>query len=285
MEIKIVNAFTSNGAGGNPAGIVLNADDLSLQHKQRIASQAGVSETVFISSSEIADFKLDFFTPSRQIAHCGHATIAAFSFLQQLGKIDEKDKYTKETIDGCRDILLVGDKVFMQQNAPKFIDLEDSDLPVVAKSLQLVNTFEESRPLIVDTGNSFLIIRVPDENVLRDLRPDYEVIATISEKYGLIGYYVFSTAAPSHFDATTRMFAPAYGILEEAATGMAAGPLACYLFAFDKPQSAYLIEQGKFMETPSKSLIQVDLHLENGKISKLFAGGNANLVGDVQVDV
>jgi PhzF family phenazine biosynthesis protein len=84
----VVNAFVDNGRGGNPAGVVLNAERFSQAQKQAIAAKVGLSETAFVSPSRTADFKLEFFTPTRQIPHCGHATIATFSSLVQLGLLD-----------------------------------------------------------------------------------------------------------------------------------------------------------------------------------------------------
>ena len=118
-EVQIINAFIDGESGGNPAGVVLNADELSAQQKLNIAAKVGLSETAFVSSSKSADFKLDFFTPTRQIAHCGHATIATFSYLQQLGKIG-KSATSKETIDGNRNIFIDGDMAFMEQLAPSY---------------------------------------------------------------------------------------------------------------------------------------------------------------------
>lgn len=76
VRVEIVNAFVDAGTGGNPAGVVLDADGLSDGQKLAVARQVGLSETAFVSASEVASFKLDFFTPARRIAHCGHATIA-----------------------------------------------------------------------------------------------------------------------------------------------------------------------------------------------------------------
>ena len=81
FTVNVVNAFIDNGVGGNPAGVVLDADGLDRDTKQQIAAQAGLSETAFVSASDTAVFKLEFFTPTRQIAHCGHATVATFSYL------------------------------------------------------------------------------------------------------------------------------------------------------------------------------------------------------------
>lgn len=47
MEVNafLVNAFAANDRGGNPAGVVLNADNLSDHDKPKIAQTAGFSET------------------------------------------------------------------------------------------------------------------------------------------------------------------------------------------------------------------------------------------------
>ena len=63
VEVQILNAFVDNEKGGNPAGVVLNADNLSNEQKLKIAANIGLSETAFVSKSNMADFKLDFFTP------------------------------------------------------------------------------------------------------------------------------------------------------------------------------------------------------------------------------
>ena len=130
------SAFTTDPSGGNPAGVVLQADALSTAQKQAIAAQVGLSETAFVSRSESAAFKLEFFTPTRQIAHCGHATIATFSLLRQRGVLGE-GRFSKETVDGPRDILLDGDMAFMEQTAPAYRRIDPaSDLGArIASSL------------------------------------------------------------------------------------------------------------------------------------------------------
>ena len=107
IEVQILNAFVDNGKGGNPAGVVLNANKLSDKNRLEIAKKVGLSEPAFVSRSKTEDFKLDFFTPSKQIAHCGHATVATFSYLKQIGDL-KKDSSSKETIDGKRKIRLKG---------------------------------------------------------------------------------------------------------------------------------------------------------------------------------
>jgi PhzF family phenazine biosynthesis protein len=274
--LKIVYAFSINGTGGNPAGVVLNAGALTNQERQSIAAKVGLSEVAFVSKSAQADFKLEFFTPTRQIAHCGHATIATFTYLKQQGLI-KGDRSSKETIDGNRDIYFKNGFAYMEQKAPLFTTIE-SELPEVLESLNLTteDLLKGHTPSIVDTGNSFLIVGVANAVVLKNLQPNLARIKSYSEKHNLIGYYVFSLCDEQGVIVTTRMFAPLYGIDEESATGMAAGPLACFLFYnhFTK-ETELTIKQGEYMAKPSPSRINVSLHLENGKIKKLFVGGDA----------
>ena len=128
---------------------------------------------------------------------------------------------------------------------------------------------------MVNTGNSFFIIPVANSKVLRDIQPNSDLIKQLSEEFDLIGYYVFTLDVEEQDrDATTRMFAPRYGIEEEAGTGMAAGPLACYLYDKIKiKKNKFMIQQGKFMIPASISLIITELDIIKDKIVGLMAGG------------
>ncbi len=285
VTVKILNAFIDNNSGGNPAGVVLDADELNNQQKLSIAKKVGLSETAFVSKSTQADFKLDFYTPSRQIAHCGHATIAVFSYLSQLGKV-KQGWYTKETIEGTRKIQIDGDMAYMQQLAPKYSAIKKHHKRIL-NSIGVTEFDIINQPLLVNTGNSFVIIGVKDKNILTKLKLDFEAISSVSEDLDLIGYYVYTNETQGKgSDVSTRMFFPRYGVDEEAATGMAAGPMACYLF--DKmaiKKEKFSIEQGHFMPTPSASKIIINLDIKEGEIVSLMAGGKANISREVEIEV
>jgi PhzF family phenazine biosynthesis protein len=284
VQMQIVNAFSHNNCGGNPAGVVLNADKYTSANKQEIASKAGLSEVAFVSQSKKADFKLDFFTPVRQIPHCGHATIATFSYLKQQGLIFP-DHSSKETIDGTREIRFEGTQAFMEQAAPRFYEITEEDKTSILRSHGL------SRELVTDfsignTGNSFLLIGLSSISLLKDITPDMKLICELSEKYALIGFYFYVVNPGDNFHAATRMFAPYYGIDEEAGTGMAAGPLAALLYSkglTDKLQIR--IEQGRYMVEPSPSKITVNLVEEQSQINKLYVGGNAHLQSQQTIQI
>lgn len=290
IDVNIVASLTDEGVGGNPAGVVVDANGLDADQKLRIAQQVGLSETAFVSKSEIATVKLEFFTPTRQIAHCGHATIAAFSLLGQLGRIADGWS-SKETIDGCRRVLIQDEVVLMEQRSPIYRPITpDSELATkIAASIgiSLANIFDVAVPTVVSTGNRFLMIALRDERAVADVQPQQEAIEAISEALDLIGYYVFSTTTRvSGRHAGARMFAPRFGIPEESATGTAAGPLACFLherMGIEDREMA--IEQGRLMQPASPSLIKVTLDANEGGIARVMAGGTASVKENKGVEI
>ena len=82
------------------------------------------------------------------------------------------------------------------------------------------------------------------------------------------------------------MFGPAYGIPEESATGMAAGPLACWLESkSDGRRAEFTIEQGHFMTPASPSLIFAQPERTDGTLSAMWIGGHAKVRGTRQIPV
>ncbi|NYH14807.1 PhzF family phenazine biosynthesis protein [Paraburkholderia bryophila] len=288
IDVHFVNSLTDNEAGGNPAGVVTEGDALNDTQKLEVARQVGLSETAFVSRSEIATIKLEFFTPTRQIAHCGHATIATFSLLRQLGKVAD-GWLTKETVDGCRRVLVEGGEVLMEQRSPTYNEI-DKKSALVARIAQSIGTLPADfhvMPTVVSTGNRFLIITLPDERCVVEARPDFPAIKAISDELDLIGYYLYCTStkvAGRH--AGTRMFAPRFGINEESATGTAAGPLACFLHDRMGIEDRHItIEQGRLMQPASPSVINVNLEISDCGISRLMAGGKAVVTSSKRVEI
>lgn len=298
ITARIVNGFVTpehNGIaahGGNPAAVVVDADCLSDDQMLDIAAKVGLSETAFVSKSDTEGFKLDFFTPNRRIAHCGHATIATFSFLAESGRLAD-GVTSKETVDGPRKIIVKEGAAFMEQLAPKYERPDEwADRGVterdVLNSLGINNSdiSDGGGPILVNTGNSFILVGVKSGDVLAQIKPDQTAINHISEQLDLIGFYVFTTdAAATSANATTRMFAPRYAIAEESATGMAAGPLACLLHdVLSVEATEIVIEQGQYMSPPSPSIIDVQLQVQENKIAGLMAGGYGKVMREISVD-
>lgn len=288
IEVKILKAFVKDGKGGNPAGIVYNEKDLNDSEKQRIASRVGLSETVFINSLEEYLFDVSFFTPNKEVDLCGHGTIAAFQLLRDKDLISD-GIFKQKTKAGDLDIIVTkDDEILMEQKQPEFLKIIENRAEI-ANSLGItINDLHEELPIqIVSTGLEDLIIGVKNNNVLNGLKPDFDKINKISEKYDVTGYHVFSLESLTEEYANCRNFAPYYGINEEGATGTASGALASYLYHYDKINlndlDSIVFYQGEKMGVHSE--IHVKLKTKDEEIEKIFVGGNAVLFSTKKITI
>lgn len=266
MEVLIycINSFTHNNLGGNPAGVVLNAEALTSKQMQNIAAMVGYSETAFVTSDKQCDFNVRFFTPTEEVDFCGHATLATFHlmFEQQLILAQQ---YTQQTKAGKLNVSITADNVVtMQQTLPQYLGKIASD--EVASLLEIDNEWFKSTCLpceIVSTGLADIIVPVPF-GTLDKLKPNDEKISAFSKKYNAVGLHVFElppTSAQTTITASCRNFAPLFGIPEESATGSASGALACYFAKHNIVASRhYTFEQGIKMGSPSLIYATVSEH-------------------------
>jgi PhzF family phenazine biosynthesis protein len=278
IKVFALNAFAKTKTGGNPAGVVLDADALSKPCKQKLAAKVGFSETAFVQKSELADFKISFFTPTEEVALCGHATIAAFSLLYKLGRIPA-GCFRQETKVGILGLEVQKDgTVFMEQTLPSFGKTIDGH--EVARSLGIgVDSLVPELPVqIVSTGLRDIMVPVGSLHELFNIKPNFEKIAAISKKRRAVGYHVFTLETKFESAAHCRNFAPLYGIPEEAATGTSSGALACYLFKHGKiphgPTQRLVFEQGYCLKRPSEILVRLDTAKK--EIRRVQVGGKAS---------
>ena len=289
MEIKIyiLNAFAKTKYGGNPAGVVLNADLLTESQMKKIAQKVGFSETAFIQKSDNADFKVRFFTPIAEVDLCGHATIATFYLLAQK-EIIKKGIYTQETKAGILEIENRSDDIiFMSQSKPEFYEKIERD--EIANSLNIKSDFIMNHlPIqIVSTGLRDIFIPICSLDKLLNIKPDFYKVAEISRKYDVVGYHLFTMETKNKATAHCRNLAPLYDIPEEAATGTSSGALSCYLFNYGlitKDKTTNLIfEQGYIMDKPSEIL--ASLKIEENFISRVNVGGIAQGIKEMIIEI
>lgn len=289
MQIKAyrINAFAKTLEGGNPAGVVLDADSLSENEFKKIAAHLGLSETAFVLTSDCADFKLRFFTPNDEVDLCGHATVGTFSALASLGII-KPGHYTQETKAGVLNVAVRENlSVMMNQRVPKFY--ETLDKREIADSLNIsALEIPETLPVqIVSTGLRDILIPVKNRKILNAINPDFKKIIKLSRKYDVVGTHVFSFESLGHVNAYCRNFAPLVEIPEESATGTSNGALACYLFKYRKISTAeasnLIFEQGDAMKKPSE--INVSLRIENNDITEVRVGGKALHLTAIDIEI
>lgn len=231
MTIKVytLNAFAKSSDWGNPAWVVLDANILSDLQMQEIAKRVWYSETAFIQESDKADFKLRFFTPLGEVDLCGHATIATFYLMAELDLL-QPWIYTQETKSGILNIEIRTDHlVFMNQNLPQYF--QEIDSAEIANSLDI--SLEEIMPTlpiqIVSTWLRDILIPIKNLETLMKIKPDFEKVKSISSKYDVIGYHLFTLESLYGSTAHCRNLAPLYDIPEESATWTSNWGLSCYL--------------------------------------------------------
>lgn len=287
VKVHTLNAFAKNPQGGNPAGVVLGADNLSDEQMQKIAQEVGFSETAFVSKSNKADFRVQFFTPNGEVDLCGHATIATF-FLMATLKVIQVGKYTQETKAGVLNIEVKSNgAIFMNQKTPQFF--EEIDIEEITQSLNIPSeVIDSDLPIqIVSTGLKDIFVPIRSLSDLHSIKPNFEKVSEISKKYDVVGYHLFTFETEFDSTAHCRNLAPLYDIPEESATGTSSGALSCYLWKngkIDNQQSQNLVfEQGYSMKKPSEIL--VNLKVEEEKIVEVKVGGIASNIQQKEIKI
>lgn len=278
IQVYILDAFSYQEKGGNPAGVVLNADHLSTAQMQQIAYQLGFSETAFILTSTVADYHIRYFTPNHEVDLCGHATIASF-YLMVNQQYIRPGKYQIETLAGRLGVHIQEDHyVFLTQPLPQF-DIEVDRQEIVDSLGISVAELSIDLPVqIVSTGLRDMMIPIRSLSTLQRIEPDLEQIKVVSQKYDVVGYHLFTLDTNSDAIAQCRNFAPLYDIPEESATGTSTGALMCYLHQHHSiPATAtapFIFEQGYTMNLPSRLLATLQLN-NQGSIESVQVGGLA----------
>ena len=274
VEVYVISAFSKEGRGGNRAGIVLDSRDLVPAKMMAIAKDLGYSETAFLMESNIADFKLRYFTPIEEVPLCGHATIAAFSILNSLGRLG-KDAYTIETKAGTLNIRTEKDgMIFMEQNRPTYFETLKPDIFAGCLEDRFIDT---ALPIqIVSTGLKDIMLPVDSREHLERLNPNFTNMVRLCCDQDVVGIHAFALTDGAETTAICRNFAPRYGINEESATGTSSCALACYLCQHYQRQSQYIFEQG--FNLNSVSQLVVNIARQGSSIDTVHVGGYGHLV-------
>ncbi|KEO84229.1 PhzF family phenazine biosynthesis protein [Tumebacillus flagellatus] len=275
-EVRIyqMDAFTHIPFGGNPAGVVPEADGLTAEEMQNIAREMNVSETAFVCKSERqgADLRVRFFTPTEEIDLCGHATISTFVVLGMEERFGAKLPLTvvQETNVGLLPVMISRDEggriqAFMTQAAPAFKPC-DVSREEAAKLLGIdAADIDPNLPMgLAYTGLWDLFVPIIGLEPFSRMQPDLAGLTAMNKKLGVASTHCYSLAtATPQAHVHTRDFSPAVGIPEDPATGTANGALGAFLlhhgvFAPERESVRLLVEQGFEIGRPSYIHVEVD---------------------------
>lgn len=262
-----IDAFTSKILGGNPCAVVLDADSLSAEQMQSIASEINLSETAFVKKSDKADFAARYFTPCEELPFAGHPTLSVIHALIDEKKILLNSSVTHVNLEVPAGIIPIeinraadDISIIMSQLTPKFLRTYNAEDILPIFGLTPNDLLPGAVIQTVSTGTPILMIPLKNHECLKRVRYlDTEAYFKIK----VAGDFSF----PHHFvlgGATTdgNTFARSLGTpptgLEDPFTGSATGCMAAFLWKYGLiSENKFVAEQGHWMNRPGEADIEI----------------------------
>ncbi len=257
-------AFTTDPAGGNPAGVWIGDVLPPADEMQRIAANVGYSETAFLApdgSDAPGRFRVRYFSALAEVAFCGHATIAAGVALAERG---EPANLALTTNDGVVDVAIDIDSDGRPRATLTSVEPWVRDAPdaLVDGVLALLGWRHDELdpalpPAIGYAGVEHLILAVGDLETLGRMSYDFDPMQRLMLDHDLTTIQLIWRESPTRFRARDP-FAVG-GVVEDPATGAAAAALGAYLRARGeiKPPATFEVAQGVEMGRPSLLTVSV----------------------------
>jgi PhzF family phenazine biosynthesis protein len=211
LRLHQVDAFADRPFTGNPAAVVPLEAWLPDETLQAIALENNLSETAYtIPAGGEADYELRWFTPTHEVALCGHATLASGHVL--LGDRERLRFRTRKA--GVLEVARDGEALIL--DLPETL-VERRDDPELLAALGL----SDAEVFLSHKGaEATAIILVADEAAVRACDPDMRRLGGID-----VMAIVTAPGSGGH-DVVSRVFVPAWGVDEDPVTGSAHAALA-----------------------------------------------------------
>ena len=203
-----VDAFTDVAFRGNPAAVCLLDTAADDGWMQSVATEMNISETAFVVGRADGDFDLRWFTPSREIELCGHATLASAHVLFAAGRAAERVAF--HTMSGVLTCSVDGTRIEMDfpSNPPYAVPMPEG--LVAALGITKVISVSES-------ANRWHLVELESEAAVVAVTPDFASLTRVGGGAAI----VTAGATTPGADITSRVFVPGAGIDEDSVTGSA----------------------------------------------------------------
>lgn len=214
MQIIQVDSFTDRKYRGNPAAVCILSEPAGEEWMRDVAREMNLSETAFLVERG-GDYDLRWFTPSVEVALCGHATLASAHVLWEEGRLPGDAEARFHTKSGL--LTAVRRNGWIEMDFPAICE-EPAEAPgEFLKALGI-------KPVYAGKNKFDYLIEAASEEVVRELKPDFSLLKRLPAR----GVMVTSRASMAGFDFVSRFFAPGSGIDEDPVTGSAHCCLAPY---------------------------------------------------------
>ena len=223
VTIFQVDAFTSVPFKGNPAGVCIVEEPLSIEMMQNIAMEMNLSETAFVwpfAKSDIRKmdkFFIQWFTPACEAPLCGHATLAAGKVLCDIFEIASK----RITFISPHEELYVerrGDYFQLDFPAADFQQIKMPDYLFHALRLDKADVEEQFLEACHSRNGQMLLLRFKSIQAIEKITPDYYELFHAQDAIGC-REVVVTARGRNDYDYVSRCFAPILGIEEDPVSG------------------------------------------------------------------
>lgn len=222
MQTFRIRVFCSDSETGNPAGVVLDADELSDDQMQRLAAEIGATETAFVTGGD--DPSIRWFSPTCEVSLCGHVTIAAAHALDRPRGVTFHSSAGDLTV---RPTPIGGETIWwLSRPAPEVRAFGGDAGPILAALGD--PPLDDELPLAT-TPEQDLLIPLRNWRLVEALAPDLDALGPALEEQSLRGACALAVPGPDIYEVRCRFFAPNLGIPEDPATGSVHGAIAVYL--------------------------------------------------------
>ena len=267
----VVDVFTDRPLTGNQLAVFTDGRDLDEGSMQLLAREMNFSESVFVvpASRDDADVRIRIFTPQLELPFAGHPILGS-AFV--LGAPLQKIVIRLETGSGVVPVELERDGsriVFgrMEQPIPSWTSEPNADAILAA-----LGVGESGLPVErYDLGPGHVYIELGSPADVAALQPDVGALGRATSD-GV------NTFARDDGRWKTRMFAPGAGVVEDPATGSAAGPLAVHLARHGRIAFGEQIEISQGAEINRPSTLYAQVEGEGDRIDRVVVGGSAVVV-------
>jgi trans-2,3-dihydro-3-hydroxyanthranilate isomerase len=227
---------------------------------QAFARETRLSETSFVqpAAQDGADYRNRIFTMMQELDFAGHPSLGtAVAVARERG--ESAATYVQETRAGLQpvDVEIAGDlaKASMLQEAADFSEPVAPDEVAAALGLAVSDLHPELPVQAVSTGLRHVMVPARDAGVLERPEPSLEGLQRVVAATGGLVLYLF--AADGAAVRARGFFENPGVVVEDPATGSAAGPLCAYLDRHTGA-SAITVAQGVEMGRPSRLEARID---------------------------
>jgi trans-2,3-dihydro-3-hydroxyanthranilate isomerase len=293
-----LDVFTDTSFAGNPLAVFPEADGIPVHLMQRIANEMNLSETVFVLPSSKALRRLRIFTPKQELPLAGHPVVGTWNLLARLGVTPQVENGTIE-IEQELNLGVLPVEIEFRKGEPFQVTMtqgkwqasaqvtDQTGIARLATGLGLsISDIDIDRNLpieVVSTGIKSIDVPICTLEALGRIRVNTSALAEAYLPFGAVGCYAFTfeTKEPGSF-VHARFFAPNDGIVEDPATGSAAGALAGYLAQHGVLEdNSFIIEQGDLMGRPSR--IFAEVAGGPGNVERVKIGGSSIVVAKGEI--